>query len=188
MHLVGYAGTFSSGKDCAGDYTAETRRGKKISLSDILRKDFPWATNSELREQGNKWRARYGAQILAERAYETLKGNGLSVIVSIRHPMEAQYLEARGAVLAWIDGPPDVRFRRYASLVEQGKKIPMTVEQFEQEENIQLNGDGTGFSLTAVRDRILARDHIWNDFPTLEDFHKRIEKFLRAYKIYRSRQ
>lgn len=186
MILIVYAGTSASGKDSAADYTVQKYGAVKRTLSDIIRTYLPpGASNAALRVKGNELRSAYGQHILARLAHEELRamGTSLGVIASVRHPAEAKYLQEQGGVFAWFDAPEQTRYERYASRGEQGRP-PMTFSEFVTEEALQFRGDGTGYSLEAVRNLVPQDNHIWNTYPSVDMFLNRVDAFLRhAAKI-----
>jgi hypothetical protein len=184
MTLLVFTGMSASGKDTAGDYAVETRRARKITLSDIIRVHAGSdASNTFLRETGNRLRASYGAHILAKLAYEQLASSELGVIVSVRHPAEAEYLRAQGAHFVWFDGPVNVRHARYAHNRVASGRPAMAIGDFILEERLQYEGDGTGYSLKAVEAFVPESSRIWNDFPRVELFKAKLDEVLSAILI-----
>jgi dephospho-CoA kinase len=105
--LIGLTGTNSSGKGEAAAFF-QARGYGYFSLSDIIRGELTQEkqelTRDNLIQKGNQLREKHGADILARRVMEKVKGK--AVIDSIRNLKEIEYLRTQeGFILLAIDAP-----------------------------------------------------------------------------------
>jgi dephospho-CoA kinase len=173
--LVGLTGTNGAGKGEAAAFFI-SRGYAYASLSDILRDELRArgleVTRDNLIRTGNELRERFGPDILARRT--RVKVTAPAVIDSIRNTREVEYFRTqRGFVLLAFDAPIEVRFARVAA---RGRnESAATLEAFRKKEEEERAGGEAAQQLEACL--AAADDHIWND-GTIEDLHRKLEKFL----------
>jgi dephospho-CoA kinase len=173
--LVGLTGTNGAGKGEAAAFFM-SRGYAYASLSDILRDELRArgleVTRDNLIRTGNELRERFGPDILARRTM--VKVTAPAVIDSIRNTREVEYFRTqRGFVLLAFDAPIEVRFARVAA---RGRnESAATLEAFRKKEEEERAGGEAAQQLEACL--AAADDHIWND-GTIEDLHRKLEKFL----------
>jgi dephospho-CoA kinase len=173
--LIGLTGTNGAGKGEAAAFF-KSRGYAYTSLSDILREELRErgleATRDNLIRTGNELRAAFGPDILARRAMDRLTGP--TVFDSIRNTREVAYLRTQeGFILLALDAPLEVRFGRVAA---RGRnESAATLEEFQKKEEQERKGGQAAQQLEAC---MAAADHlVWND-GSLEDLHRKLEKFL----------
>jgi len=145
--LIGLTGTNAAGKGEVALYL-EAKGYRVFSLSDTirehLRKRGQEATRDNLIAAGNALRRRYGADVLARRILKRVRGR--AVIDSIRNSREVAYLRKQpGFVLAAVDAPVELRFRR--ALKRGRQESAATLEEFAAKERLELAGGRDGQQL-----------------------------------------
>ena len=164
--LIGLTGTNAAGKGEVAIYLKSKGYGV-FSLSDAIREHLSQrgleANRDNLIAAGNSLRRRYGADILARRVMKRVRGR--AVIDSIRNGREVAYLKRQpGFVLAAVDAPVEIRFRR--ALKRGRAESAATLEEFVAKERLELSGGRAGQQLrrcleladvTIVNDGTLAR-------------------------------
>jgi len=112
--LIGLTGTNGAGKGEVASFYQKKGYGY-LSLSDILREELKsrslQASRDNLITCGNELREKFGADILARRVAARIVGP--TVIDSIRHPAEIEYLRSLGSfILIAVEAPVEMRFNR----------------------------------------------------------------------------
>jgi len=173
--LVGLTGTNGAGKGEAAAFFM-SRGYAYASLSDILREELRGrgldVTRDNLIRIGNELRAAFGSDILARRTMARVTGP--TVIDSIRNTREvAHFRTQEGFVLLAFDAPVELRFVRVAA---RGRdESAATLEEFRKKEDEERAGGDAAQQLEAC---LAAADHlVWND-GSIEDLHRKLEKFL----------
>jgi len=172
VKLVGLTGTNGAGKGEVAAYF-QKKGYAYISLSDIIREELKnrglETSRDNLIACGNELREKYGPDILARRAAEKISGP--TVIDSLRHPKEVEYLKTLGNfVLLAVDAPVETRFERAR---KRGRNESVsTLEEFRQKENLEKSGQINGQQLEACMR--LADLTIIND-GTLEELWQKLE-------------
>jgi len=175
--VVGLTGPIGSGKGIVADYLKE-KGFEYFSLSDIVReearkKGIAIERNS-LQDLGNKLRAEGGDGVLAERTVKKLSGRN-TVIDSIRNPGEVLVLrKIPGFKLIAVDADVKRRFERVKARSRESD--PISYEQFLKIEGRDL-GKNEPLSGQQVKKCVEMADiKIVNDFDSVEEFRKEIEK------------
>lgn len=184
--IVGVAGTNASGKDTLGALRQFLQNAKFVSLSDIMRHELDRQGLPHERENlgalGNKWRAESGAGVLVDKSVElyneekTEKNYRGLTLTSIRHPKEAEAIQALGGIVIWVDADPHVRYERIQKRNADRPEDQKTFEQFVAEENSEMQpiaGNAASLNMGGVRD--IADIKIVNDYDTVEAY----EAFLK---------
>lgn len=173
--LLGLTGTNGSGKGEAGAFF-KTHDYSYFSLSDIIRHELTLegreATRDNLIRKGNQLRKKHGADTLARHVLEQVTGN--SVIDSIRNLSEVEYLRTQeGFILLAIDAPVELRYERVKA---RGRnESASTLEKFIAKEEEEMRQGERGQQLKACMN---AADYRVTNEGSLEDFFKKLEKFL----------
>jgi dephospho-CoA kinase len=173
--LIGLTGTNASGKGEAAAYFRAKDYGYH-SLSDVIRdvlahRGLP-ATRDNLIRVGNELREKEGADVLARRIYQRISGN--AVIDSIRNPYEIQFLRSRGGfILLAIDAPVKLRYER--ALLRGREESAATLAEFIAKEREEMTDRDQGQQLLNCMGMA---DYIVTNDSTLEEFHKKLERFL----------
>lgn len=170
--LIGLTGTNSAGKGEVAEFFKK-KGYAHFSLSDLIREELekrgqPVSRNNLIR-MGNELRRQFGADILARRVLEKVRGK--AVIDSIRNPQEVECLRQHGDfVLLGIDAPPELRFQRARA---RGRdESASTFEEFAAKGREEMEGLETGQQLKACLE--IADILIVND-DTLESLHQKLE-------------
>jgi len=142
--LIGLTGTNAAGKGEVALYL-KTKGYEAFSLSDVIREHLRKrgldVTRDNLIAAGNSLRRRYGADILARRVMKKARGN--AVIDSIRNSREAAFFRKQpGFVLAAVDAPVEIRFKRAAKRGRQ--ESAATLEDFIAKERQEMTGGRAG--------------------------------------------
>lgn len=173
--LVGLTGTNGAGKGEAAAYLVK-KGYAYVSLSDEIREDLgrkgKAATRDEMIAAGNALRRKYGADILARRVMQKVKGP--AVIDSIRNAREIAYLRRRrDFILVAVDAPAELRFTRVR---KRGRaESASTFKEFTAKEKEEMSGGRSGQQLR--RCLSLADVTIIND-GTLQGLRRRIKEHL----------
>jgi len=175
MKIIGLTGTNGSGKGEAAAFFI--RHGYAFySLSDLVREELKnrsqESTRDNLIQAGNHLRKKFGADILARRTMEKVKGK--AVIDSIRNPKEVAFLQSQeGFILLAVDAPPEIR---YARVMLRGRdESALSLQEFvakEQEEMTNLETDQQLQRCIQMADFLVTND------STLDAFHRKLERFL----------
>jgi dephospho-CoA kinase len=171
--LVGLTGTNCAGK---GEVSAffEKKGYAYFSLSDLIREELrkagKEASRDNLIKMGNELREKNGYDILARRVMKKVKGR--SVIDSIRHPQEVEYLrKQKDFILLAVDAPADLRYER--SIKRGREESASTLEEFIKKEAEEMTDRAQGQQLhTCLK---MADFLVIND-GSLEDLHRKLEE------------
>ena len=173
--IIGLTGTNSSGKGEAANFFRQSGFSY-FSLSDIIRDELSREqqeiTRDNLIQKGNQLREKHGADILARRVMEKVEGN--AVIDSIRNLFEINYLRKQeGFILLAIDAPVEIRYTRAK---KRGRnESATTLEEFIAKEEEEMGQGEKGQQLEAS---MQAADYRVTNEGSLEDFYKKLERFL----------
>ena len=175
IKIIGLTGTNGAGKGEAAAFFH--RHGyESYSLSDILREELTRRglalTRDNLIKIGNELRQKYGADILARRAWQRIKNK--AVIDSIRNPGEVAFFRRQAKfILLAIDAPVEIRFQR---ILHRGRaESVQTLAEFKAKEDQERSTNPNHQQLQACLG--LADYLIIND-GTLEEFHQKLARFL----------
>jgi len=171
--LVGLTGTNGAGKSEVAAYLMK-KGYAYVSLSDEIRDELrrkgEEITRDSLIATGNALRRRYGADVLARRVMEKVKGR--TVIDSIRNAREVAFLrQQKGFVLVAVEAPVELRFERAR---QRGRaESAGTLEEFVAKEKQEMQGGTSGQQIRHCLD--LADVTIVND-GSLQALHRRIKE------------
>lgn len=174
-HLIGLTGTNGAGKGEACAFFA--KQGYKVySLSDLIREELQKKglpiTRDNLIETGNTLREKFGPDVLARRVLKRISGN--AVIDSIRNPKEVEHFRRqRNFILLAIEAPVEIRYERAK---KRGREeSASTLNEFQAKEAEEMSNKTKGQQLhncMAMADWTIIND------GSLEDFHRKLEKFI----------
>ena len=173
--IIGLTGTNGSGKSAAAEFFM-SHGYAYLSLSDLIREELRGknleVTRDNLIKTGNHLRKKYGADILARRTMEQVRGK--TIIDSIRNPKEVEYLQGQeNFILLAVDAPPEVR---YVRVMSRGRdESAQTLEEFIAKEREEMTGMEKGQQLQRC---MQMADHLIANEGTLEEFHRKLEAYL----------
>jgi len=173
--LIGLTGTNSAGKGEVAAYLMK-KGYAYVSLSDEIREELrrrgKEVTRDSLIAAGNALRRKHGADVLARRVMEKVKGP--TVIDSIRSVREVAFLRRRkGFILVAVDAPVELRYER---AMKRGRlESASSLEEFAAKEKEEMAGGANGQQLAQCLE--LADLTIRND-GSLRSLHRRIEERL----------
>ena len=175
LRIIGLTGTNGAGKGEAAAFFHQ-KSYEIYSLSDILREELVKRglplSRDNLIKTGNELRQKFGADILAKKAWARIKSK--AVVDSIRNPSEVEFFRKKASfVLLAIDAPVDLRFKR---IMRRGRLESIkNLEEFIAKEAEEMSSNPSRQQLQACL--ALADYTIIND-GTLSEFHQKLEKFL----------
>lgn len=177
VKIIGLTGTNAAGKGEAADYLV-TKGYTYFSLSDIirdvLREQGEEITRDNLIKTGNALREKSGADILAKKVMQKIKGISLAVIDSIRNPKEIEYLKKQPHfILLAINAPLKTRFLR--AQARGRNESAASFQAFAAKEKEEMTHNAKAQQL--LNCMALADFTIQND-GTLAEFHKKLEEVL----------
>jgi dephospho-CoA kinase len=171
--LIGLTGTNCAGK---GEVAAffEKKGYTYFSLSDLIREELrkagKEASRDNLIKMGNELREKNGYDILARLVMKKVKGR--SVIDSIRHPQEVEYLrKQKDFILLAVDAPVDLRYERAK---KRGREeSASTLEEFKKKEAEEMTDLTQGQQL---HNCLKMADFLVTNDGSLEDLHRKLEE------------
>ena len=173
--IIGLTGTNGSGKGEAAEFF-KGHGFAYLSLSDLIREELRQKgqeiSRDNLIKMGNHLRKTFGADILARRTMELVRGK--TIIDSIRNPKEVEYLQKQKAfTLLAVDAPPEVRYNR---VMDRGRdESVQTLEEFIAKEKEEMTESDKGQQLQKC---MQMADYLVLNDGTLEEFHRKLEAFL----------
>lgn len=175
LKLIGLTGTNGSGKGEAASFF-KTHGYAYFSLSDIIRDELVqegWETTRDnLIQKGNELREKHGADILARRVMDRVRGK--SVIDSIRNPREVEYFRTQEHfILLAIDAPVEIRYTR---VQKRGRdESASSLQEFIAKEKEEMTQEEKGQQLEEC---MRMADYRVTNEGSLAEFFKKLEKFL----------
>lgn len=150
MKIVGIAGYPRSGKDSVGELFIKAGY-YGVSFGDIIR-DYARKRHAgkpdpisiaNMTETANWLRNERGADVLLQEALRRFKAEEVAgkeyeglLFISVRAPVEADFILQRGGELIWIDASDEVRFQRNMEHRRTGE-ADISLEEFKRQENLQ---------------------------------------------------
>jgi dephospho-CoA kinase len=173
--IIGLTGTNGSGKGEAAQFFM-SHGYAYLSLSDLIREELRQnnqdVSRDNLIKMGNHLRKTFGADILARRTMEEVRGK--TIIDSIRNPNEVEFLQShKEFLLLAVDAPPGIR---YARVMNRGRdESAQTLEEFVAKEQEEMSESDKGQQLQRC---MQMADHLILNDGTLDEFHRKLEAFL----------
>ena len=185
--VIGLTGKNGAGKGEVANFL-KVRGFHYFSLSDEVRRQARRLRREPSRKTliqiGNRLRAAYGPDVLAERVLARLEPDKQYVIDSIRHPAEAQALRRRkDFVLLRIDAPQTLRFRRLKGRARE--QDPKTLNEFlaleKEEAKSPLVSDQQLSKTLRMADRVVVNN------GSIRFLHQSLQKLLVSLSKKKSR-
>jgi len=180
--IIGLVGTSGSGKTTTACYLKK-KGYYSITLSDYIKKEARKKgckrfSKKLLQDLGNKMRAEFGPQILAQLAVKDTRESNTkkAVIDGIRNVYEVAFLETEDRFfLLGIDAGPNIRYQRI--IKSKGKKW---VGEFEDFLKIEKRDSELGKKEIGLRvkDCLKRAYKIIKNNKTIEDFYSQLDKLL----------
>lgn len=180
---VGVVGQIAVGKGVLVEYLTKKLGFVSFSLSSILhdelkKKGIKKFTRKTLQDKGDELRKRYGDDVLAKRAIETLKKQGENhvVIEGIRNPGEVEFLKKNPSfVLIGVKASRELRYKR---LMQRAKLWdPKTWSDFVKVDRRDL-GVGQKKSGQQVGKCLAYCDYILTNNKDLKDFQRKVRDLM----------
>jgi dephospho-CoA kinase len=148
--IIGVAGLPRSGKDSLAEYFAE-RGFCAIGLGEIIRAesrlrhaDKPDPISVKNMSETASWlRMKHGADYALKKAleeYEIINKKkdyvGL-MIVSVRAPIEVEFILEHSGEIIWVEASDEVRYERNMSALRSGERHDLDLETFLKHESVQ---------------------------------------------------
>jgi dephospho-CoA kinase len=181
--ILGFTGSFCSGKDTVAGYIVEKYNFIHFSLSDIIRevmkKEGIETTRENLIVFGTKLRKENGNGALAKIAEKKMNEKNNYCITSIRHPDEVKELRKnKNFILINVDAPQNIRFERMIKRNRAGD--PETLEKFVELEKRESQNSGPGQQLTKTAQ--MADIVFINDTNDIKILARKIDDLLEKLK------
>ncbi|MDR1696027.1 MAG: AAA family ATPase [Endomicrobium sp.] len=178
--IIGFTGSYCSGKDTVADYIVKNYGYGHYSLSDVIRDSMKSEGIEPTRENlivfGTNLRAENGNGVLAKKVLGLMGKERNYCITSIRHPDEVSELKKRkDFILINVDAPQSVRFERMKKRKRPGD--PETLEKFIELEKKESQPSGSGQQLTKTAG--MADMTFINDYGSLDELQAGIDKLLK---------
>jgi dCMP deaminase len=188
--IIGITGAYCAGKDIAAEYFQE-KGFLHISLSDLIRNEMNRKkikiNRDSLINYANHLRKKYGPSVLSRVAINSLIPNRDYAISSIRNLFELEVLKScKNFIHIHIFSNAKTRFERLQKRTErkEDEKIK-TFEDFILSENSEKKEDYEKQQLHKVFEK---PDIIIENNKTIEEFKKKLEKFLKDWKYKLSKR
>lgn len=190
QYIIGVVGSLASGKGVLTDYFIKTYGFISFSLSFIVheelrKRNIKNFTRQTLQDVGDELRATFGEGVLAQRAIEYLKKEGLLkddngkskiVIEGIRNPGEVKYFQRLPHfVLLGVDADQSLRFKR---VIERSKPWdPKDWNSFLKVDNRDW-GNGREDAGQQVKRCVQMADCLIDNNKDLKSFYAAIDKTI----------
>jgi dephospho-CoA kinase len=153
QQIIGITGAFGSGKSTAADIL-EKFGFTKISLAQFLEEELVKRgeqniTRKMLQDLGNKWRERYGAEVLAKKALELIKRKKLHKVVVEGFRNSGEILEFRKIINFKLIGVVVNRKIRFERLKNLKRREELNWKLFTELDNrdLGINEGGSGLQV-----------------------------------------
>jgi dephospho-CoA kinase len=182
--IIGFSGTFSSGKDILAEHLQEKFGLMHISTGDIVREIAQAQKGSierpVLHEVADELRRTYGGGVLVERAldryHNSIRNHAGVVVTGIRSLAEAKAIKNLGGQIVYIDAPLEVRYARMQARQRDGE-ARITLEAFRQRELTEMNSGISDADFNVQQIGNMA-DITLQNTGTIEEFFASAEKAL----------
>ena len=153
--LIGFAGTFASGKDTIAEYLADNENFLHISTGDIVREiareKYGSIERPVLRKTADELRHEKGAGALVDEAVSRNKQADKIAISGIRALGEAKALKRAGGILVFVDADPRIRYERMKNR-QRDNETQLTFEEFliNEEKEMESGKSDADFNIRAI--------------------------------------
>ena len=183
--IIGFAGTFGSGKDTLADYLKTKYNFLHVSTGDIIREfakeKYGSIERPVLFKMATYLRNNYGPAFLVERSIDKYNNNLKlynGVIVSgLRSIGEAKKIKELDGVLVYIDAPIEVRHDRMIKR-SRDNETQITLKDFKARENKEMSSGVADEDFNIKRIGEMADITLINNLPK-EQFYEKAEKALK---------
>jgi hypothetical protein len=150
MHIIGISGLDRSGKDSLSELY-KSNGYFPVGLGDIVRAESRIRHSdasdpisvANMTETANWLRAQQGSDFALKEAitrYDLEISQGQQykglILLSVRAPVEVDYILANGGVLIWVEASDDIRYQRTIQNVREGEKH-LNFEEFLAKDKLQ---------------------------------------------------
>ena len=169
--LIGFAGTFASGKDLIAHYLSNHYGYVHVSTSEMVRnvamKDRGSVERPVLQEVATKHRNEDGADVFVKLALQAPRP---TVITGLRSLGEAKAIKAAGGIVAFIDAPAELRYERMVNR-DRDDEVNLSFEEFQAGEAKEWHAGETDadFNLKGIKEMA---DFVFDSSPGREEFLK----------------
>ena len=174
--LIGFAGTFASGKDLIAHYLSNHYGYFHVSTSEIVRniamKERGSVERPVLQVVADEHRKREGADVFVQMALQSPRP---TVVTGLRSIGEMNAIKAAGGIVAFIDAPVELRYERMVNR-DRDEEVNLTLEEFKAGEAAEWHaGDSdTDFNLQGIKE---SADFVFDSSPGREEFlHNALEQ------------
>ena len=182
--IIGFAGTFGSGKDTLADYLKTKYKLLHVSTGDIIREfakeQYGSIERPVLFKMATYLRSNYGPAFLVERSIEKYNANTKlydGVIVSgLRSIGEAKKIKELGGILVYIDAPIEVRYNRMIQR-NRDNETQITLKDYKEREKKEMSSGVSDEDFNIKRIGEMADITLINNLPK-EQFYEKAEKAL----------
>ena len=176
--IIGVTGTNGSGKDLVGQMLWEKLGWPHFSLSDEIRQIVQERgldpSRETLQNLGNELRTQHGPDYLSQKILE--RGGDNFVATSIRNSHECEPFKTQGNfILIAVDAPVELRFERISAR-DRANESSQTIENFQREENIEMEGGEFGQQLRKMLE--MADYTITND-GTFDELENKVDNLIK---------
>jgi|SRR5665213_1422207 len=186
MKILGISGTNGAGKDSVGEYLAANHGWFFVSVTDILRDELKRQglppDRHHTQELSSGWRRQHGMGVMVDKGVAVYKSQGKEyeglAIASLRHPGEADAVQALGGQVIWIDADPKIRYQRVISTNRGRIDDQKTYAEFLTEEKQQMSHSGDEATLSMEGVKAKADIFLQNNGDDIDKFHKALEQAL----------
>ena len=180
MIVIGITGTLGAGKGTVVDYLVNKQGFKHYSvggyLKDILLKKHLEPNRDNLRTIANQIREKYGPDYITKKLFiKAKKGNGNSIIESIRNPKEAEFIKSqKNGYLFAVNANCKARYLRIKK--RGSEKDSVSFKEFKDQEKKELQSkDPNAQNLPKC---ISMADFKFDNNGTIVKLHEKIEKVI----------
>ena len=174
--LIGFAGTFASGKDLIAHYLSTHYGYMHVSTSEIVRniamRERGSVERPVLQEVATTHRKQDGADVFVQMALQTPRP---TVVTGLRSLGEMNAIKAAGGVVAFIDAPAELRYERMIAR-DRDDEVHLSFEEFQAGEAKEWRAgeSDADFNLEGIK---AAADFVFDSSPGREEFlHDALKK------------
>lgn len=175
--IIGLVGQPLAGKDTVAAYLVERHGFSHVSTSDLLRFYIAEHGLGEpnrplMQDVGNRLRAEKGDDYLVQLAL--VHPSERLIVSGLRHPDEAEAIQAGGGILVAVTAPQEVRYQRALGRGRTGDQISFA--QFQAEE--ARDNQSAGTHAQQVGAVVALADYSIENAESLESMQTAVEQLL----------